>query len=256
MKTKQTWIIPMAGRGTRTSSLGDFKPFVLVGGEKMMYWLLVGLRSVVKADDHVVFVTTEAFEHRFCVQHELTVLVQRCVPNITWRLVIVPETPPGPAATIYATRDYVDPAVPVVCINADQFVQFDGDSLECGKTGIVPVYANFGDRSSFVTVSGNKITRIAEKEPISNLASAGVYGLGLAAGLFEAISWQMGHGIKTAGEFYVGPALNHLIDLGWYIRAATAFAKFDLGNPDGIRRFEGVVAALYADWKRDCDACE
>ena len=30
------WIIPMAGRGTRTSSLGDFKPFINVAGRRVV----------------------------------------------------------------------------------------------------------------------------------------------------------------------------------------------------------------------------
>ena len=39
------WILPMAGKGTRTESLGEFKPFIKVNNKKIIEWFLIGIKK-------------------------------------------------------------------------------------------------------------------------------------------------------------------------------------------------------------------
>ncbi len=42
------WILPMAGKGRRTNSLGKFKPFVKVNGKKIIEWFLISIKNKIK----------------------------------------------------------------------------------------------------------------------------------------------------------------------------------------------------------------
>src|SRR5512138_3843073 len=65
------WIFPIAGRGTRTSSYGKFKPFIPVLGRRILHWCLAGIRPLVGPLDRFIFITTRAFEDEFSVRREL-----------------------------------------------------------------------------------------------------------------------------------------------------------------------------------------
>jgi NDP-sugar pyrophosphorylase family protein len=232
------WIFPMAGRGTRTQTRGAFKPFIEVGGRKVIEWLLGSIRRHIQPDDELVFITTESFAGDYAVESQLASILEGLSAGRRFALVTCPTTPPGPSASVYAARAYFDNSRPAIVVNCDQFIDFERWEWTSPQQGFLPVYANFGTRSSYVEVREGRIVRIVEKQNISNLASAGVYALACGRALREALEMQFEKGPKTGEEYFVGPALNHLIARGYELIPTAVRAKYDLGCVEGIERFE------------------
>ncbi|HOQ03823.1 MAG TPA: NTP transferase domain-containing protein [Anaerohalosphaeraceae bacterium] len=232
------WIFPMAGRGSRTQTLGAFKPFIEIGGRKVIEWLLVSIRRHILPEDELVFITTESFAAEYEVESQLAEMLDAIVPGRPFHLVTCPTTPPGPSASVYAARNHFDNPLPAAVVNCDQFIDFERFEWTSQRQGFLPVYANFGSRSSYVEIRDGRIVRVVEKQNISNLASAGVYALSCGRALREALEMQFEKGPKTGEEYYVGPAFNYLIERGYELIPTAVRAKYDLGCVEGIERFQ------------------
>jgi len=237
----------MAGRGTRTQQLGPFKPFIEVSGTRMLGWLFRSIKSKIRTSDKLVFVTTERYAAEFNVPDEIAAIL--CCEGIYngFELLTCRETPPGPAATVYQAKELLLSGEPAIVVNCDQYVDFDMTESLQSKTGFLAVYAEFGQKSSYVEIKNGLITRIVEKQNISNLASAGLYALSDARDLIWAIERQFELGQTNNGEFYVGVALNNLIREGYRFYPAAVRAKYDLGCIEGVQHFGKVVSAVFAD---------
>ena len=88
------------------------------------------------------------------------------------------------------------------------------------------------------------MTKIVEKNNISNLASAGVYGVSEGKALIRAIEKQFKERSMYNGEFYVGEALNYLIKEGYRLYPASVRVKYDLGNIEGIELFKLHLSSI------------
>lgn len=239
-----TWIFPIAGKGTRTSDYGKFKPFIPVLGRKILHWCLAGIRPLIAPGDRFAFITTRAFEAEFSVRRELEALfAEEGIPG-GLDLVLAADTPPGPAASVHLARHLLAEDLPCTVINADQMVHYEHRPALGPQEGYLPLYVNATGKSSYLTIENGRITGIFEKEMRSHYASAGVYALGSAGALIGAIEKSFSRGVTCDGEYYVGPALNHLIAEGGILWPAQTFMKYDLGSIGGIDRFTRYWRAL------------
>jgi hypothetical protein len=238
------WIFPMAGRGSRTSELGVFKPFVQIGSRRMLGWLFNSIGARIRHDDSLVFVTTETY----AATHDVSATIEKILRgeniNNSFDFLTTPQTPPGPSATVHSARAMLLTNEPVIVVNCDQYIDFDVMDMTSGRCGFLPVYVQFGNKSSFVKIKDGIITQIVEKQNISNIASAGVYGVSSGSALIRAIETQFERGQTTNGEFYVGVALNNLIEEGYRFYPCAVRAKYDLGNVQDIHTFETTMAAV------------
>ena len=237
------WIFPMAGKGKRTREFGDFKPLIEISGRYLFEWMLLSVRNNKCEDDRLIFVTSSHFERRMTPTLLQRVLERVEIEPSNTELLITPGTPPGPAATVYAAEGLVAGGRPVVVVNCDQFIDFTLPAFSSGVFGLLPVYVQFGHKSSFVEVgSDGRVIKIVEKENISNIASAGVYAVRSGKALMEAIERQEHSNHRVNGEFYVGPSLNYLIDQGHEMYPVPVRAKYDLGDSPSIRFFADAVS--------------
>lgn len=233
----------MAGRGTRTSDLGLFKPFIPVNGGSILEWLLLSLSVHVTESSRFVFVTTQDFEREFQVEETIGRSLARCGIQAPFEVVLAPDVPQGPAKSVaFAVEALRGVLGMVTVVNVDQYVHFEipagvGMSPDDGDSGFMPLYAEFTSKASYAQIEAGRITRVVEKENISNLASAGVYGLSSVTLLDHMLQTHFASGETVKGEYYVGPAYNHLIRDGVPVYPAGTLAKFDLGNLSGIDGF-------------------
>ena len=231
------WILPIAGRGSRTQSLGKFKPFIEVNGKKIIHWALLGIKHEIREGDQLVFVTTVAFEREYGVKQNLAeILLQESLEN-QFEVVLAADTPQGPAASVYITKEIIDVPEPCTVVNADQHIIFEMRRNLHPQDGFLPIYFNTSPNSSYARIKAGRVVSIHEKELVSNYASSGVYGFGSGHVLIQAIEQLFEDGETVRGEYYVGPAMNYLIRDGGTVYPAATVAKFDLGDENGIRWF-------------------
>lgn len=237
------WIFPVAGRGTRLQTYGRFKPFVAVLGRPIAWWCLQGLRPLIGPADRFAFVTTEAFERDFAVSAALARLFRDLDLANRPVVMLAPDTPPGPAASVLIGAGALPPDEPCTVVNIDQMVQFVPPAVGPDE-GFLPVYFNDTGKSSYARIADGLVREVREKEMCSFHASAGVYGVGRLSALVAAIEALMASGERHKDEFYVGPALNHAIRAGMRIRPVAAIAKYDLGDVESVRAFEASFTAF------------
>lgn len=233
----------MAGRGTRTRDLGEFKPFIDINGSKMLAWLFRSIARHILPDDQMVFITTCAYANEFKVEQNIKqILVSENLLN-EFKLITSQRTPQGPSGSVYKAKEIINVDTPVISVNCDQFIDFDLLKYSSDKQGFLPIYANFSNKSSYVEIEHGQITKVVEKQNISNLASAGVYSVSSGRALIWAIQKQFELKQLTNDEYYVGPALNNLINKGYRFYPTLVRAKYDLGNIKGIQDFSKTLMA-------------
>jgi len=238
------WVVPMAGEGKRTRNLGKYKPFIPVQNRLIFEWMLLGVRPHLSSDDRFVLVTTRAFEQEFAVRETVTSLFQKNQIPCAFECVVVDQTPPGPAASVYAAKEQLQSDTSCIVINSDQFVNFAVRRDLKPHDAFLPLYVSSSPGASYVKIASGKITEIAEKQLISHYASAGVYGVGSARVLIDVIEHALKGAPHMNQEYYVGPALNHLLERGGSIYPMTTYAKYDLGNEDAIAAFSKSFSFL------------
>lgn len=232
------WVIPMAGKGTRTKSLGEFKPFITIRGKKILEWFLLSIKNNISPKDYFVFITTEYFSQKFKVEYEIKKIWGNYQLKNGIKLLTCPETPKGTSATVYLARKELILNKPVTIINPDQCLDFVlPNSLEF-QTGYLAIYAEFSNKSGYVKIKNGRISCFIEKNNLSNLASAGVFILSEGQALISALENQFKQKILTNNEYYLGPAFNFLINKGYKIYPLPIKAKYDLGNIEDINHFE------------------
>jgi len=231
----------MAGRGSRTKELGQFKPFIDINGRTMFSWFFRSVSEKIKPRDEIVFITTDEYADSFNVPDGIKETVDRAFLENEINLITCPETPLGPSGSVYKARDVINVEQPVIVVNCDQFIDFDMFEYDADNQGFLPIYSNFGNTSSYVEIRDGRIVRVVEKQNISNLASAGVYSVSSGKALIWALQRQFEFKLLTNGEYYIGPALNYLIAEGYELYPTPVRAKYDLGNLKGIDLFKQTM---------------
>lgn len=238
------WLFPLAGRGTRTRKLGKFKPFIKILDRAMLQWCLTGLTNLVQEDDRFIFITTEAFESEFNVRQNIATLLADLQIHNPFQVLLARETPAGPAASVYLSKDLLVADEACTVVNADQFIAYDQRKDLKHNDGYLPTYFNTTGKSSYVEIHQGRITAVHEKVMKTHYASAGVYCLGSARLLIESIEYAFANKLLHKDEYYIGPALNYVISQGGTLYPVSTHAKWDLGSLDGITRFTRMMHLL------------
>jgi NDP-sugar pyrophosphorylase family protein len=128
--------------------------------------------------------------------------------------------------------------------NIDTYVQAGMKPEHLGSDdGLIYVYEEIKDNMSFVVLGeSNRITQVAEKKRISNLASVGMYGF-KSINLFEKLyitSYIEGEVPDVNGEQYIIPMYSLAIENKLVVRAKTLNrdAVAILGTPEELLMFE------------------
>lgn len=241
----KTWILPMAGKGTRTLELGQCKPAIFVSGKPVLAWCLISLQNLVEPGDKIIGITTSNFEENYKISDILKRWALKVGVVGEPEMVLVDSTPPGPAASVYAAKPFVDTDSIAVVVNTDQFCIFSMPDHRLPWDAFLPLYVNSTGSSSYVDINNGVIKKIKEKELISVCASSGVYGFRRAEDLFSLLESELGGEPHFGNEFFVGPTINRMIERGGLVIPTSTIAKFDLGNVKSINQFS-VMSSWFA----------
>lgn len=203
-------IIPMAGLGQRFKSQGinTPKPLIRIFGHTMISLVLRNLDS-----DSISGITLVSRLDQY-IDEELKQL--RRILEKPIRHLRIDHLPPGPAATLAIGLKAFSISDDILVANCDQLIDaedtFKIDYSSSG--GWLPVFENQDPKWSYVETKGNSVSRLVEKEPVSNLATTGVYYFKSADLALESFQKMQKLKQTTNNEYYVGPLYNSLISRG------------------------------------------
>lgn len=200
----------MAGEGSRFRDVGVNKPKhrISINGESMFWYSMRSLTSFF--DEEFVFVCLEAHDDRPFIRSECARLgIEH------YDIVEIPEITDGQATTVMKAKEHVSSDEGILIYNIDTYIEEDVIKKETVRgDGWIPVFRTEGDRWSFTELDGEQVSRVAEKERISDLATAGLYYFGQLSDYTAAYA-ERGDSIKAEyGEKYIAPLYNWLIENG------------------------------------------
>jgi hypothetical protein len=239
------WIFPIAGHGTRTSSLGKYKPLIeILPNYSTLKLCLLGLRSLVELDDRLVFIASRVQEKDHLVTHSVKKILIDLGMHNELDMVLLDETPAGQALTVKNGISTLGSNLlqeRVLIVNSDQVVFFNLDDIKMDKCS-VGLYFNNAPSSCFfdLDIEQGLVKEIQEKKKISCYASAGVFYFTSGEKILECVGWGIAEKMHHNNELYLGPCMGYFEDLSYF----RTMIKFDLGNTDKIKLFQKFAGHL------------
>lgn len=230
-------IIPMAGAGSRFKQAGivEEKYEIRIKDRTMFEYALLSLTEFF--DESFVFVTRSDHESiPFVAEKCQTLGIEK------YDVVEVDGLTAGQAETAIRAKQKVEPNEPILIYNIDTYVESKNLSpTVLGGDGSIPVFRTEGGNWSYVELDDRgHAANVSEKEPISNLASLGLYHFSR----FELFDWayrELAVDVEREySERYVAPMYNWLIERGYSITVPEIprSAVNVLGTPNGAARFD------------------
>jgi NDP-sugar pyrophosphorylase family protein len=207
-------VIPMAGLGSRFSQAGYKvpKPLIPIYGIPMYQVVVSNLMHETVASLTIVC------PRKWGLSREIVgALSPHGVPV---NIVEVDELTEGPASTVWLTKPYLNPGLPVVVANSDQYIDADLRGFydrvsKPGSANVILCMEDSDKKWSYVRQSSEGLVEeVREKEVISNVATVGIYGFSTATVMLEAFQEMFSAKDSTLGEYYVAPAYNYIIRQG------------------------------------------
>ena len=239
------WVFPIAGYGTRTSTLGKYKPLIeIFPNYSILKLCLVGLKSLIRPADRLVFIASRRQELEYFVTQNIKKILDELSLNNKIDVIILNETPAGQALTIkngikdLGSRFLQDK---IFIINSDQLVFFDLENVDLDNCS-VGLYFNDASSSCFfdLDIENKLIKKIKEKKKISCYASAGVFYFSSGDKALECINWGIEKKKYHNNELYLGPCMEYFKNLSYF----QTLVKFDLGNTKKIELFKAFIKNL------------
>lgn len=236
------WIMPIAGNGTRTRELGEFKPFIEINDKKIIEWFLISIIDKISNKDKFIFITTQYFNDKFNIKHELKELFSKYNLKNKLEIVLSDRTPQGPAKSVELALNYIQDNYPIIIINVDQFLLFNLPEVLNEKCYLVS-NVDIGESKSYIEIKNKKILEITEKVNNSNIASTGVYIFPNKNLLVESLTYIFENKIMYKDEYYIATAMNSLIGKVKF-DLIPALAKLDLGTVENVNYFKNIINLL------------
>jgi HAD superfamily hydrolase (TIGR01509 family) len=228
-------LIPMAGAGSRFQQAGYTfpKPLIEVKGKPMIQVVVENLN--IKAN----FIYVVQKEHR--EKYNLDTLLNLITPGC--KIVETEGITEGAACTALLAKEYIDSDNPLFFANSDQFVEWDSNEFlykmnETNADGGIVSFRSTHPKWSFAKVDEDGlVTNVAEKNPISDIATVGYYYWKMGSDFVKYAEDMIDNNIRVNNEFYVCPVFNQAIADGKEIRTFDIPKMWGLGTPEDLNYY-------------------
>jgi len=232
---KMNVLIPMAGAGARFQQAGYTFPKPLIDVEsKPMIQVVVDNLNIDATFTYVV-----QKEHR--LKYNLDTLLKLITPGCN--IVEVDGITEGAACTTLLAKEFINNNEPLLMANSDQFIEWDSNEfmykmIEQKVDGGILTFNAIHPKWSFAKIDEyGYVTEVAEKNPISNIATVGVYYWAKGSDYIKYAEQMISKNIRTNNEFYVCPVFNEAISGGKKIKIFNIEKMWGLGTPEDLKYY-------------------
>jgi len=228
-------VVPMAGAGSRFEKAGySFpKPLIEVKGDPMIAQVVKNLNL----QGRYIFLVQKAHYEQYDLKNLLNLIAPGC------EIVQIEGLTEGAACTVLKARDLIDNDEQLIISNSDQYIKWN--SLDTISTfnhkdsdGGILTFNSVHPKHSFAKVDGNGwVSEVAEKNPISNNATVGIYHWKHGSDFVKYADQMIEKNIRTNNEFYVCPVYNEAIQAGSKIKASLVDEMWGMGTPEELNNF-------------------
>lgn len=228
-------LIPMAGAGSRFAQAGySFpKPLIDINNKPMIQLVVENLNI----DAHYIFIVQKDHYSQYNLKQFLNLIKPGC------DIITVDGVTEGAACTTLLAKHLIDNNQPLLIANSDQFVEWNSNECLYAFTaenidgGIVTFKATHPKWSFVKLDESGFVKQVAEKNPISDIATVGIYYWARGADYVKYAQQMIEKNIKTNNEYYVCPVFNEAIQDGKLIRIKNADSMWGLGTPEDLKNY-------------------
>jgi HAD superfamily hydrolase (TIGR01509 family) len=227
-------LIPMAGAGSRFEQAGYTfpKPLIDVEGKPMIQVVVDNLNI----DANFIFIVQKSHREKYNLDTLLNLITPGC------KIVEVDGVTEGAAITTLLAKEYINNDAPLLMANSDQFLVWDSNDFmykmnESEADGGIVTFTATHPKWSFAKVENGYVTEVAEKNPISDIATVGVYYWAKGSDYVKYAEQMIDKNIRVNNEFYVCPVFNEAINGGKKIKTFHIDKMWGLGTPEDLRYF-------------------
>jgi beta-phosphoglucomutase-like phosphatase (HAD superfamily)/dTDP-glucose pyrophosphorylase len=232
---KMNVLIPMAGAGSRFAAAGYTfpKPLIDVNGKPMIQVVVDNLN----VDAHFIFLVQKEHYEKYNLQSVLNLIAPGC------DIIQVDGLTEGAACTTLLAKDLINSDEPLLMANSDQFVEWNSNECLYAFTadtidGGIITFTSTHPKWSFAKLGEDGlVTEVAEKNPISDLATVGIYYWKHGRDYVTYAEQMIHKNIRVNNEFYVCPVFNEAIADGKKIRTKNIERMWGLGTPEDLRHY-------------------
>lgn len=228
-------LIPMAGLGSRFSDAGySFpKPLIEIDGMPMIQAVVNSLGINAK---YTYVVQQEHFN-----KYGLDYLLNAITPNCN--IVKIDGLTDGAARTCLMASEYIDNNNPLIIANSDQIVDWNSrkflyDLYSKNADGGIATFKSSHPKWSYArTDTNNLVLEVAEKKPISDNATVGIYYWKNGSDFVKYANQMIEKNIRVNNEFYTCPVFNEAIEDGKNIYAFSVEKMWGVGTPEDLNYY-------------------
>ena len=230
-------LIPMAGAGSRFAKEGYTfpKPLIDVKGKPMIQTVVENLDF----DCEYIFLVRK--EHISKYPGMLDTLKR--ITNGRCRHVEVEGLTEGAACTALLAEEHIDTDESLLIANSDQFINYEPNNFNTLKSltrvdSIVFTFNAVHPKWSFVKLNSRGfVTEVAEKKPISSIATCGIYWYRKGSDFVKYAKQMIDKDIRVNNEFYIAPVYNELIEDGKTLIPFFVNRMWGIGTPEDLKYF-------------------
>lgn len=228
-------LIPMAGAGSRFVEAGyDFpKPLIDVNGKPMIQAVIesLGINAT-----YTYIVQKEHYE-----QYSLKYVLNNISPGCN--IVQIDGVTEGAAITCLMAKHFIDNENPLIMANSDQIVEWDSrqfmyDLYIKNADGGIATFKSTHPKWSYAKIGeSGTVVEVAEKKPISDNATVGVYYWRHGSDFIKYAQQMIDKNIRVNNEFYTCPVFNEAIADGKRIYALPVNKMWGIGTPEDLSNY-------------------
>ena len=230
-------IIPMAGAGSRFEKAGYTfpKPLIDVRGKPMIQLVVESMNI----QANFIYIVQKSHRQKYNLDTLLNLITPNC------KIVEVDGLTEGAACTVLLAKDLINDDNQLITMNSDQYIDWDSTEFmyqmnEKGYDGSIMCFEATHPKWSFAkTNEVGMITEVAEKNPISNQATAGIYYWKRGSDFVKYAEQMIEKNIRVSNEFYVCPVYNEAIADNKKIYNYQILSKnmWGIGTPEDLKYY-------------------
>jgi len=206
-------VVMLAGgnRGFSKDGQTYHKLLTEINGMTMIEIALRGLKSLMTPENNFICLIDKADNDRYY----LSDVIKLIYPHA--KVVLIEGETAGAATTSLLAVDYIEESHPLVLLNGDQYIEQSVNEIidffvDRKSDAGVPIFNSLHPRWSYVKTDVNGyVIESAEKKPISEKATVGLYYYRKASDYIECAKKMILKGASVNDKFYVCPVFNEMI---------------------------------------------
>ena len=230
-------LIPMAGEGSRFRDEGYTfpKPLVEVDGNPMIQTVVENLDF----NAEYIFLVRESH----IKEYSGIIGTLDKITNGNFKYISVESLTEGAACTALLAKKYINDDDDLLIVSSDQYIEYEPENFKFIKDNvsidsIVFTFNAVHPKWSFVkTNSRGYVTEVAEKTPISNIATCGIYWYKKGHEFVKYAEQMIENNIRVNNEFYIAPVYNELIKDGKTLVPFYVHKMWGLGTPEDLKLY-------------------